>query len=133
SGEPTVTSAANGVYQFVNQPPGAYTIRRVLQPGYTATEPLSGFQSALLSPTQGAFGLNFGQTNTPAKVASVTVNDGAVQRSRVTKLVVAFDSIVNFAGAPASAFQLLRTGPGSPSGVPNGVVTLAAAATNAGH
>ena len=57
----------------------------------------------------------------------------ALNSAMTASSVVAFDSIVNFAGAPASAFQLLRTGPGSPSGVPNGVVTLAAAATNAGH
>jgi subtilisin-like proprotein convertase family protein len=129
TGEPTVTSAANGVYQFVNQPAGTYTIRRVLQPGYTATEPISGVQTAVVMPTSGAFALNFGQTNTPAKIASVTVNDGTPQRSRVTQLIVDFNSIVNFVGAPAAAFQLVRTGPGNPMSA----VTLAAAVTNVGH
>ncbi len=129
TGEPTVTSAANGVYQFANQPTGTYNVRRVLQPGWTGTDPLSGVRTVVLTPTAGAFGQNFGQTNTPAKFASVVVNDGSAQRSRVTSLTVTFDSIVNFAGAPAAAFQLARTGPGGPLGN----VTLADVTTNAGQ
>jgi subtilisin-like proprotein convertase family protein len=133
TGEPTAISAANGVYQFANQPTGTYTVRRVLQAGYTATEPVSGFHTATLTPTLGAFGLNFGQRNIPATIANVIVGDGTAQRSMVTQVKVVFDSIVNFVGAPSAAFQLVRTGPGSPSGIPDGVVTLAAAVTNAGH
>ena len=48
---------------------------------------------------------------------------------QVTQLVVAFDSIVNFAGTPATAFQLARSGPGAPLGN----VTLAGVTTNAGQ
>jgi uncharacterized delta-60 repeat protein len=44
----------------------------------------------------------------PSKLASVTVNDGAAQRSMVTSLKVAFDSKVSFVGSPANAFQLNR-------------------------
>jgi hypothetical protein len=44
------------------------------------------------------------------------VNGGAAQRSRVTDLAVAFSTVVTFAGNPAAAFRLTRTGPGAPNG-----------------
>jgi hypothetical protein len=43
-------------------------------------------------------------------VASMTVNDGAAQRSRITSLMVAFDSIVN--SLPANTFALTRPSDG---------------------
>jgi hypothetical protein len=46
-------------------------------------------------------------------VQSVTVNDGAAQRSMVTRLAVTFTAAVTFAGNPADAFQLVRTGGGA--------------------
>jgi CSLREA domain-containing protein len=52
----------------------------------------------------------------PPTVFNILVNDGSVQRSRVTSITVTFIELVNFAGAPANAFAL--TGP-------NGAVTLA--------
>ncbi|MBX7105048.1 MAG: hypothetical protein K1X57_13265 [Gemmataceae bacterium] len=45
---------------------------------------------------------------TPAKVTSVSVNGGGIQRSRVTSLVVTFDNAPTFAGSPAAAFTLER-------------------------
>lgn len=54
----------------------------------------------------------------PPQVAAVIINDGAVQRSMVTSIVVAFNGPVSFVGAPASAFQLNG---------PNGTVVLNAA------
>ncbi len=42
-------------------------------------------------------------------VAAVEVNDGSTQRSRVTSLSVAFNSVVTFATTPAAAFTLRRT------------------------
>jgi len=42
------------------------------------------------------------------RVASVTVNSGAAQRSRVTAVQVAFNQRVAFVGLPAAAFQLRR-------------------------
>jgi subtilisin-like proprotein convertase family protein len=129
TGEARTVSSATGAYQLLNQPTGSYSMRRVLQAGYTATEPLTGVQSAVLTPTQGAFNLNFGQRAIPAKIASVIIGDGTAQRSRVTQLKVVFDSIVNFVGSPAAAFQLSRS---SPTG-PTGNVALAATTTNAGH
>jgi Dockerin type I domain len=44
------------------------------------------------------------------QVQSTQVNDGSAQRSRVTDLSVTFDTRVNFAGAVADAFTLVRNG-----------------------
>jgi hypothetical protein len=52
----------------------------------------------------------------PLTVQSVVVNGGASQRSRVTEITVAFDSVVTFPGDPVTAFRLVRTGPGIPAG-----------------
>jgi probable HAF family extracellular repeat protein len=49
----------------------------------------------------------------PPHVAATQVNDGSVQRSRVTSLQMTFDTQVSFSGAVASAFTLTRTGGGS--------------------
>jgi sugar lactone lactonase YvrE len=51
-----------------------------------------------------------------AQIESVVVNGGAAQRSRVTEVTVTFNRLVDFAGAPAAAFRLTRTGPGTPAG-----------------
>lgn len=44
----------------------------------------------------------------PAKVTSVVINDGDVQRSRVVSVTVNFDRVVSFVGAPTAAFLLTR-------------------------
>ena len=46
----------------------------------------------------------------PPQVAATQVNDGSVQRSRLTSLTVRFDSQVTFTGPVADAFSLTRTG-----------------------
>jgi hypothetical protein len=48
----------------------------------------------------------------PPRVASVVVNDGSVQRSRVTSVTVNFDSLVALQGLPADAFGLQRQSDG---------------------
>src|SRR5262249_30539788 len=48
--------------------------------------------------------------------AKVQVNDGAAQRSMVTSFAVTFSEPVTFPNGIESAFQLQRTGPGSPAG-----------------
>jgi hypothetical protein len=48
-----------------------------------------------------------------AQVFNARVNDGAIQRSRVTSLTVSFNTLVNFSGAVASAFTLTRAGGGA--------------------
>jgi len=48
----------------------------------------------------------------PTRVYAVRVNDNSVQRSRVSKLTVTFDSVVSFTGPVANAFTLTRTGGG---------------------
>jgi autotransporter-associated beta strand protein len=50
---------------------------------------------------------------TPGSVQSVTVDDGAGQRSLVRSLTVTFSGVVSFAGPAANAFQLARTGGGN--------------------
>src|SRR5262249_44945700 len=57
-------------------------------------------------------------------VADVTVNNGAVQRSRVTQMKVTFDQVVTLPANAVDAFQLKRQSDGA-------AVTLAAAVTNA--
>lgn len=57
------------------------------------------------------------------RVESVVINDGAVQRSRVTKVEVTFDSIVTLPANPALAFWLVRVNDNAP-------VTVAAQVTN---
>ncbi len=67
----------------------------------------------------------------PPRIASVKVNDGSSQRSRVTSLTVNFDSAVTLPAIPNSAFQLRRQGDGlqvrlsaTVSNVPTTTVTL---------
>jgi hypothetical protein len=56
----------------------------------------------------GIFGQRFASLNPATKIASIQVNDGSAQRSRVTSLTVTFDSPVSFIGAPSAAFNLLN-------------------------
>jgi parallel beta-helix repeat protein len=51
----------------------------------------------------GAYEMQF-----PPEVQSIIVNNGAVQRSRVTTIEVVFDSLVSFSGPPTNAIQLQR-------------------------
>jgi hypothetical protein len=51
-----------------------------------------------------------------AGVASVAVNGGAVQRSRVTEVTVTFNTLVTLSVGQAQAIQVARTGPGTPTG-----------------
>jgi hypothetical protein len=48
-------------------------------------------------------------------VSSVVVNGGAAQRSMVTQATVTFSRLVAFTGQTAAAFQMARTGPGTPT------------------
>ena len=50
------------------------------------------------------------------QVASVAVNGGTAQRSRVTDLTVTFSAPAILPDNPATAFRLTRTGPGGPAG-----------------
>lgn len=62
----------------------------------------------------------------PAQVATVTINDGSAQRSRITSLKIAFGQLVSFTGVPATAFELKRNGD-------NALVTLTAATDFSGN
>ncbi|MBX7106065.1 MAG: autotransporter-associated beta strand repeat-containing protein [Gemmataceae bacterium] len=59
---------------------------------------------------------------TPAKVSNLLVNNGAVQRSRVTSVTIEFDQIVTLTGGVNGAFQLRRQSD-------NALVTLDGAAS----
>jgi hypothetical protein len=48
-----------------------------------------------------------------AQVFDAKVNDGAIQRSRLTSLTFSFNTPVNFSGAVANAFTLIRVGGGA--------------------
>jgi subtilisin-like proprotein convertase family protein/photosystem II stability/assembly factor-like uncharacterized protein len=124
TGEPSTTSQAGGVYALRGNPPGTYTIRRVLQSGWFATEPLGGAAIVNLTGALGVTGVNFGQTMTPpVRVSSVVINGGAQQRSRVTQVQVNFDQLVGLPANPADAFQLRRLSD-------NALVGLTATVTN---
>jgi hypothetical protein len=67
-------------------------------------------------------------TALPPNVASVVINEGAVQRSAVTKIDVVFDSLVD---APATAFALTNLGTNaSPASIP--VTGFSVSADNSG-
>lgn len=61
----------------------------------------------------------------PPVVSQVIVNNGAIQRSRVTSVQVHFDQVVSLPVNPTDAFQLLRTSD-------NAAVTLAASVDHTG-
>jgi len=69
-------------------------------------------------PRQGGSAVDIGAFELqPPPTATVQVNGGAGQRSLVTKLTISFTGPqVSFSGGVAAAFQLNRTGPGSPTG-----------------
>lgn len=50
----------------------------------------------------------------PPSVTATQVNDGSIQRSRVTSLSVTFDTPVSFAGTVAQAFTLTRVSDNAP-------------------
>lgn len=52
----------------------------------------------------GVYGQRFHVTSAP-RVQQVTVNDGQIQRSRVTSITVYFDTVVTLPGNPANAFS----------------------------
>jgi len=83
----------------------------------TRTAPLTGNYRVRITGalgTSGEYTVAAKVTSTPPpKVASVVVNDGSAQRSRVTSLKVNFDQVVTLPVNAADAFQLTRQGDGS--------------------
>jgi subtilisin family serine protease/subtilisin-like proprotein convertase family protein len=127
--EPMAKTDANGTYALSVPDPNT-SLRRVGRvvpdPAYTTTTtpdplpapPAQNFGHELsLGAGQSETGRDFGmaKTLTPPlpTVVSVAVDDGTAQRSRVRSLRVRFSEPVTPA---AGAFQLLRTGPGGPTG-----------------
>jgi hypothetical protein len=116
-----VTNPANGALTL--NPDGSFTYTP--NAGFFGTDSFtySAKSGSLVSPPT-TVTINVAATQ-PVRVASVQVNDGSDQRSRVTSLRIAFDQQVSFTGAAADAFQLKRQGD-------NALVTLAAAVNNTG-
>jgi len=56
------------------------------------------------------------QSISPPPTATVQINDGGVQRSMVASFIVTFSESVSFPSGLGAAFQLQRTGPGTPTG-----------------
>ncbi|MBX7103986.1 MAG: hypothetical protein K1X57_07885 [Gemmataceae bacterium] len=52
------------------------------------------------------------ETRSPARIMSITFNDGGIQRSRVTSLTIVFDQIVTLPSSPSDAFDLVRQSDG---------------------
>lgn len=95
---------------------GGPTLTREVLPGSPAID--SGSNPANLTSDQR--GANYPRTinnltdigaferNPSPMVRSVVINDGAVQRSRVTSVTVVFDRVVDFVGDPTDAFAVTR-------------------------
>ncbi|MBX7105774.1 MAG: hypothetical protein K1X57_16950, partial [Gemmataceae bacterium] len=56
------------------------------------------------------------ETQAAPTIGTLIVNDGSIQRSRVTSITVPFANLVNFTGAPVNAFKLEKMVGGSPVG-----------------
>jgi VCBS repeat-containing protein len=66
----------------------------------------------------------------PVQISSVMVNNGSVQRSMVTSITIAFNSVVTLPATLANAFQLARTGPGGTTGNVTLAVDLSGSTAN---
>ncbi|MBX7102445.1 MAG: S8 family serine peptidase [Gemmataceae bacterium] len=127
--EPSAISASHGGYAIANLT-GPTTIRRVLQPGWGGTQPAADSYPLSFTAGDTVTGLAFGQRQVPPRVASIIINDGSAQRSRVTSLTIAFDRAVTFSNGLTQAFQLTRTGPGSPTGAISFIADSAASTSS---
>jgi uncharacterized delta-60 repeat protein len=74
-GEPSVTSGADGTYTFADVAPGNYTLREVVQAGWSYTAPAGGFHDVTVAPGQAVTARDFGNTNRviPASVVGRNV------------------------------------------------------------
>jgi hypothetical protein len=97
-----------GGYQFANLLPNHhYTVREVLQAGAQQTAPAAP-GVYVFNPVGGQqiTGADFGDIVTTPTVQSVVINDGAAQRSLVTKITVTFSTQVTI---DPGAFQLIQS------------------------
>ncbi|MEM7536066.1 MAG: SdrD B-like domain-containing protein [Chloroflexota bacterium] len=70
----TVTDE-NGVYCFMNLPPGPYIVEEGMQDGWVQTFPDSGVHQVDLEPGQQVDGLNFGNMRAPGSIHGVKFHD----------------------------------------------------------
>jgi subtilisin-like proprotein convertase family protein len=109
--EPTAVSDSDGSYVLTDVPAGAQTVRRVLQSGYTATQPSSGSYAVTMTSDDTIIGRDFGQTQAPLppKVTAVTIDDGTGQRSQVRSVTLTLSAAIpQWPTNKADAFALRR-------------------------
>jgi subtilisin-like proprotein convertase family protein len=112
TGERFTTTDAAGAYTLA-VPAGSFTVREERPGGLTPTQGAAGYAVTVATGTPTFPGSGFGSYATLTAGPALRVNDGGVQRSRVTALTLtAFGPVT---GAAAGAFTLTRTGPGGPN------------------
>jgi hypothetical protein len=108
-----------GPTQTIALQPTSPLIDRGSNPANLATDERGAGFARVAGPAAdiGAF-----EVQSSVSVQSLMIDNGTAQRSMVRSVTVTFSGLVSFAGPAANAFQLTRTGPGTP----NGNVTIAA-------
>ncbi|MGB3204021.1 MAG: S8 family serine peptidase [Crinalium sp.] len=77
SGEASTATAANGAYSFTNLNPGNYTIREVVQSGWTRTAPSTGFYTVPYNAGDVVTNRDFGNVSATLPVITVTATDAS--------------------------------------------------------
>ena len=89
AGEPNQITDAFGRYAFTGLVPGPYTVREVMQPGWTQTYPPAGAYAVVLGAGQIMTGKDFGNTSDGSPSLGdllYTLNDPARRPSRTPNL-----------------------------------------------
>jgi len=78
----TTTTAANGLYFFLNVPPGTYTVREQVPAGWVQTAPTSngGEHTVTISSGSNAVGLNFGNYRCKRRIIAVPKDQLSVEK-----------------------------------------------------
>ena len=118
--DPFDLTTAEGTYALVNLFPGTYTVREVLQAGWTQTAPSAGFYTVTLIEGQVVTGRDFGNVQNVRPVAnpdSFTVDEGGI-------LTVAAPGVLlndTDANTPLAGLTVQLVAGGQPA---NGTLTL---------
>lgn len=110
AGESNAKTGVDGSFDLSVATNGNYVVRAVCPANKSQTTLNPGAVS--VKGGNAANGLAFGFHANPPTVTSFQVNDGAIQRSQVTSLLVTFSDSVTFPNGANAAFTLERTGGG---------------------